>query len=74
MTCSLSSVVVKPLDGLEELSARVDGSSFTLALLKAFEVVVEEVAEVRADRLIDTMGAARTLSLASSVAESWWRE
>ncbi|MPC29313.1 hypothetical protein E2C01_022539 [Portunus trituberculatus] len=66
VTCNLSSALVTPLEGLEELSARVAGSSLTLVLVKALVVVVEEVAEVSADRLIETMGAAMTLSLLSS--------
>ena len=70
MTCNLSSALATPLEGLEELSARVAGSSLTLALVKALVVVVEEVAEVSADRLMETIGAAMTLSLVSSDDES----
>lgn len=70
--CSLSSAAVRPLEGLEELSARVADCSFTLmlVLLRASEVVVEDAAEVRADRLMDTTGDASTFSLLSSLDES----
>lgn len=63
---------MRPLEGLEELSARMPGCSFTLTvlLLRASAMVVEEAAEVRAERLIDTNGLANTLSLLSSEAES----